>query len=187
MSYQQPPGSGPRMFTAGCTMNIGWKKLPREITWRFCGVQARIYIEEMLAPHLPLLLKLRLDRRQRFLKRRSRFINGNLPNDTCSSSKLLGGRESLGFVSWRLGVRAFDHTQTMRQCDHPGSSGSAEKEQGSAEPARVGRSAGEESLCLCCHGITMVQTANSRSRLNPTSLAQSHSDGAALWRVLGEP
>ena len=105
----------------------------------------------------------------------------------CSSSKLLGGRESLGFVSWRLGVRAFDHTQTMRQCDHPGSSGSAEKEQGSAEPARVGRSAGEESLCLCCHGITMVQTANSRSRLNPASLAQSHSDGAALWRVLGEP
>src|SRR5215831_2118556 len=67
----------------------------------------------------------------------------------CSSSKLLGGRESLGFVSWRLGVRAFDHTQTMRQCDHPGSSGSAEKEQGSAEPARVGRSAGEESLCPC--------------------------------------
>src|SRR5215468_11061132 len=105
----------------------------------------------------------------------------------CSSSKLLGGRESLGFVSWRLGVRAFDHTQTMRQCDHPGSSGSAEKEQRSAEPARVGRSAGEESLCLCCHGITMVQTANSRSRLNPTSLAQSHSDGAALWRVLGQP
>jgi len=83
--------------------------------------------------------------------------------------------------------RAFDHTQTMRQCDHPGSSGSAETEQGSAEPARVGRSAGEESLWLCCHGITMVQTANSRSRLNPASLAQSHSDGAALWRVLGEP
>src|SRR5262249_36917340 len=83
--------------------------------------------------------------------------------------------------------RAFDHTQTMRQCDHPGSSGSAETEQGRAEPARVGRSEGGGSLCLCCHGITMVQTANSRSRLNPASLAQSHSDGAALWRVLGEP
>src|SRR5215472_950421 len=39
MSCQQPPGSGPRMFSAGCTMNIGWKKLPREIPWRFCGVQ----------------------------------------------------------------------------------------------------------------------------------------------------
>ena len=39
MSYQHPPGSESRMFSAGCTMNIGWKKLPREITWRFCGVQ----------------------------------------------------------------------------------------------------------------------------------------------------
>src|SRR5215468_1405699 len=39
MSCQQPPGSGPRMFSAGCTMNIGWKKLPREIAWLFCGVQ----------------------------------------------------------------------------------------------------------------------------------------------------
>ena len=28
------------MFSAGCTMNIGWKKLPREIAWLFCGVQA---------------------------------------------------------------------------------------------------------------------------------------------------
>ena len=27
------------MFSAGCTMNIGWKKLLREITWRFWGVQ----------------------------------------------------------------------------------------------------------------------------------------------------
>ena len=27
------------MFSAGCTMNIGWKKLPREIAWLFCGVQ----------------------------------------------------------------------------------------------------------------------------------------------------
>jgi len=26
------------MFSGGCTMNIGWKKLPREIAWRFCGV-----------------------------------------------------------------------------------------------------------------------------------------------------
>src|SRR5262245_39827199 len=39
MSCQQPPGSGPRMFSAGCTMNIGWKKLPREIAWLFFGVQ----------------------------------------------------------------------------------------------------------------------------------------------------
>src|SRR5215469_952619 len=39
VNCQQPPGSGPKMFSAGCTMNIGWKKLSREITWRFCRVQ----------------------------------------------------------------------------------------------------------------------------------------------------
>ena len=38
--------------------------------------------EDVAAKLFPLLLKLRLDRHQRFLKRRSCFVDSNLPNDT---------------------------------------------------------------------------------------------------------
>ena len=48
ISCQPPAGSQSRMFSAGCTMNTGWKKLLREVGCRFCGVQRmRVHRERL--------------------------------------------------------------------------------------------------------------------------------------------